>query len=131
MVRGIDDVWMGRELVEEGRRKRERERIAAEFGMAVSCIQDKVLCELKRAQGKFPQWPSDPVHAAAIVAEECGELQRAVLQHMYEPHKGTRDDVRTEAIQTAAMCLRFLIGLDRYKWLPCEHHEQSGKAVAE
>lgn len=125
MVRGIDDVWMERELVEEKRRKRERERIAAEFGMAVSCIQDKVLCELKRAQGKFPQWPSDPVHAAAIIAEECGELQRAVLQRMYEPRKGTTmNDVRTEAVQTAAMCLRFLESMDKYEWSQAKQHKQ-------
>lgn len=29
--------------------------------------------ELESAKKKFPEWPTDKIHAAAIVAEECGE----------------------------------------------------------
>jgi len=87
---------------------------------------DEVQAEVARARGKFPDWPTDPVHAAAIVAEECGELQQAVLQVVYEPHKSTSVNVRIEAIQTAAMCLRFLASLDRYEWWRAAQHTQKG-----
>jgi hypothetical protein len=43
---------------------------------------------------------------------------------VYEPHKSTRDDVRTEAIQTAAMALRFLLSLDTYEYTRGKQHEQ-------
>ena len=71
-----------------------------------------VAAELGRAREKFPNWSQDPVHAASVVAEECGELQRAVLQACYEGAE--REKVRKEAIQTAAMAMRFLMNLDRY-----------------
>lgn len=56
-----------------------------------------------------------PPLSAALVAEELGELQQALLQIHFEPSKGkTADDVREEAVQTAAMALRFLSNFDRY-----------------
>lgn len=76
-----------------------------------------VSAELLRAVRKFPEWPKDPLHALAIVGEEYGELTKAVLQHTYEPKKGvTREDIREEAIQTAAMILRFIMNLDDYTY---------------
>jgi hypothetical protein len=65
-----------------------------------------VIEEIKRAEAKFPGFPVDPIHAAAIVAEECGELQQACLQWTYDG--GAFDHVIQEAVQTAAMALRFL-----------------------
>lgn len=78
------------------------------------------LDELERAETKFPLWPTDPVHAAAIVQEELGELQRAVLQGCYqrEELKIIDDDIRKEAIQTAAMALRFLANYQQYAFNP-------------
>ncbi len=84
----------------------------------------EVMAECDRARRKFPSWPHDPIHAAAVVFEEAGELQKAVLEHTYEPHKSNLDDVRDEAIQTAAMALRFLRSLDEYRFQPAEQHEQ-------
>jgi NTP pyrophosphatase (non-canonical NTP hydrolase) len=72
--------------------------------------------ELAGALHKFPEWPTDPIHAAAIVAEECGELQRAVLQLTYEPHKTSRLEVMQEARQTAAMAIRFLASMNDYEF---------------
>ena len=72
--------------------------------------------ELDEALRKFPEWPTDPIHAATIVAEECGELQRAVLQLTYEPHKTSRLDVMQEARQTAAMAIRFLASMNDYEF---------------
>lgn len=83
-----------------------------------------VAAELERAVRKFPTWPTDPLHAFAVLGEEFGELQKAILQHTYEPHKSTADDVRTEAIQAAAMAMRFLFSLDRYEYAHCQQHAQ-------
>lgn len=67
---------------------------------------DMVIRELEHACIQHPSWPKDPVHAAAVVAEESGELVQSVLQQVYEPHKG--GNPIKEAVQTAAMAVRFL-----------------------
>ena len=67
--------------------------------------------ELRNAEKKFPGWPSDPVHGAAIVAEESGELIKAAIDWYYG--RGKARDVKAEAIQTAAMAVRFLIYMNR------------------
>jgi hypothetical protein len=84
-----------------------------------------VLDEVARAV-KFPEWPTDPLHAAGVLNEEAGELNKAVLQQMYEPHKNKNglQDVRDEAVQTAAMALRFIASLDKYDWTPGMQHTQ-------
>ena len=70
--------------------------------------------ELKRAKKLYPIWPRDKIHAAAIVAEEAGELVRAANDHERPGENKDEGDTRIrmqiEAIQTAAMCLRFLMG---------------------
>ena len=91
---------------------------------------DAIVDELAKATDKFPTWPDDPVHAASVVFEEAGELQKATLEHMYEPHKSDLLDVRDEAIQTAAMALRFLISLHRYQFTPCKQHSQQDSEVS-
>ena len=72
----------------------------------VEAVRD-ILQELTRAEVKFPEWPQDPIHAAAIVAEESGELTRAALQSTYEG--GDPAAMKKEAIHTATMALRFLL----------------------
>ena len=54
------------------------------------------------------------------------ELNKAVLQLTYEPHKvgSNIHEVRKEAIQTAAMALRFVMSLDKCKYGGCEQHHQ-------
>lgn len=87
---------------------------------------DEVLHEIDAAAQKFPSWPTDPLHALAVLGEEYGELTKAMLQHTYEPQKSSLDDVRMEAIQTAAMAIRLLMSLDRYEYAPCaQHHQQA------
>ena len=85
------------------------------------------MCEVVRAARKFPTWPTDPLHAVAVLGEEFGELTQATLQTIYEPHKSDVDAVRAEAIQTAAMALRFVMSIDRYNFLPCPQHSQAVK----
>ena len=74
--------------------------------------------EYASAIEKFPIWPTDPLHALAILGEEFGELTKAVVQAIYEPEKNKRYAVHKEAVQTAAMALRFLANLEKYKYLP-------------
>lgn len=80
------------------------------------------MAALERATTKHPMWPSDPLHAAAIIAEELGELQQAVLQASYEG--ASQDRVREEALDLAASALRFLLSLDHYQFAPAAQHEQ-------
>lgn len=68
--------------------------------------------EIQRASKKFPAWPRDAVHAAAIIAEEMGELQQAALDYTYR-RIGTKERMFKEAVQLTAMGLRFLRNLER------------------
>lgn len=68
-----------------------------------------VLDELRLAEAKHPSWPTDMIHAAAVVAEEAGELVQASIDHMYGGQ--CLEKLRTEAAQTAAMGIRFLLNL--------------------
>ena len=81
--------------------------------------------ELRKAMTKFPTWPTDPIHALAVLGEEFGELTKAVLQQSYEPHKTSIVEIRKEAIQTAAMALRWAASMSEYQYAPCKQHEQS------
>lgn len=82
----------------------------------MSRIIDDIQKEVKRAKKKFPAWPSDPLHAIAVVNEEVGELNQAILQAVYEPQKSDIGDVRNEAIQSVCTLLRFLESLDKCKY---------------
>lgn len=82
----------------------------------------EIVHELERAMDKFPGWPTDPLHALAVVGEEFGELTQATLQHVYEPEKSELCDVEREAIQLATMSVRFLMSLNAYRFEPGEQH---------
>lgn len=101
-------------------------RVGPVVSRQVARAADAALHEVGRAVAKFPTWPTDPLHALAVLGEEFGELTKATLQHTYEPHKATFDDVREEAVQTAAMALRFLASLDdgAYFFARSEQHKQ-------
>jgi NTP pyrophosphatase (non-canonical NTP hydrolase) len=91
-------------------------------------VIEQIAAEVTRATAKFPTWPTDPLHALAVLGEEFGELTKAMLQHTYEPHKGvTQQDIREEAIQTAAMALRLAMSLDSYEYRRGEQHKQSSE----
>ena len=68
-----------------------------------------LLEELDQAIEKHPVWPSDPVHAAAIMVEEAGEALQAALDLTYggkHAHK-----LKKEIVHTGAMAIRNLINL--------------------
>lgn len=94
-------------------------------------IEREIEAELERSIRELPLWPSDPIHAAAIVADECGELTQAAFQACYEPELIEPQDARIEAIQTAAMCIRFLLSMDRYEFRRGAGHYQKGSGVVE
>lgn len=77
-------------------------------------IMDDVLKELKRAKRKHPNWPDHIVARAGIVCEEAGELMKASLEFKYEKGKDSKskdlmiEEMRKEAIHTAATALRFI-----------------------
>lgn len=69
-----------------------------------------IITEVAFAEKKHPKWPKDEVYAAAIVMEEAGELMRAAVQLKIDK-TGSKEELRKEAIQTAAMCIRLLKNL--------------------
>lgn len=90
----------------------------------MKALIEEIAREVERASRKFPTWPTDPLHALAVLGEEFGELTKDVLQLTYEPHKTNAANVRQEAIQTAAMALRFAASLDAYEYRPGGQHSQ-------
>jgi NTP pyrophosphatase (non-canonical NTP hydrolase) len=66
--------------------------------------------ELKRAEKKHPNFPKDMFQQLAIMQEEAGEVTKAVLQYHFEG--GDKEDIKSELIQTAAMCMRMLKALE-------------------
>jgi hypothetical protein len=74
--------------------------------------------EIKRAENKFPIWPDDFVIQAAIVCEESGELLKATLDFRncggsVAKLEAIMQDIKMEAIQTAAMAIRFIENFPR------------------
>lgn len=72
-----------------------------------------MVAEYERACELWPGWPSDPIHAAAIVAEESGELVQAALDMTYGTKTPGTPSERAleEAVHTGAMALRFIVEL--------------------
>ena len=88
---------------------------------------DEIFAEVARATAKYPSWPTDPLHALAVLGEEFGELTKAMLQLSYEPEQSSAQEVRAEAIQTAAMALRLVMSLDQYQYQRGPMHRQTGE----
>jgi hypothetical protein len=94
-----------------------------EFNEVIEWIRE----ELGKACHKFPEWPEDAIHAVNVISEEAGELQKVANEATYEPGKFGYDpetdkydsplsSLRKEAVQTAAMAIRFLMHLHHYKF---------------
>lgn len=85
---------------------------------------DLIFKELEKAVNKFPTWPTEPLHALAVLGEEFGELTKEMVQMTYEPHKTSKEAIKTEAIQTAAMAIRLAMSLDKYEYKAQPQHVQ-------
>lgn len=92
-------------------------------------IIQEVKEELSRATEKYPLWPTDPLHALAVLGEEYGELTQAVLNMSYENGRSSHAHVREEAIQTAAMAIRFAMSLDQYEYKESDNHKQRHTSI--
>ncbi len=68
-----------------------------------------ILEELVKAEEKHPTWPTDTIHAVAVVGEESGEALQAALNEHY--HDGTVDDIKRELCHTGATVIRALMNL--------------------
>ena len=95
--------------------------------MGIMDILDKFHAEMKRAERKHPGWPTDPVHAAAVLQEEAGELVQAALQFTYEG--GSAEHMREEAVQVGAMALRFLLNAYAMQSRPSKDVYRPGVAI--
>jgi len=71
-------------------------------------VFDLARAELARARAKYPAWPADLVHAAAIASEESGEVVKACNSYVWQQGDETPADIRKEAVQAIAMFVRLL-----------------------
>ena len=71
-----------------------------------------VRIELEKAQAKFPRFNSGH-EGWAVIAEELDELWREVRSNQATPDRNNR--MRKEAIQVAAMAIRFLADMPYFK----------------
>ena len=78
--------------------------------MKIEAIIGLVMAEIDRAEKLHPIWPTDLVKAAAIPAEEAGELLKASNDHGEK--RTSQREIITEAVQTAASAIRFLKNLE-------------------
>lgn len=84
--------------------------------MKLEIILKELEDQLAHARSKFPSWSLDPVHGAAIVAEEAGETVQAALDFYYG--RAGSHLLKKELLHTAAMAIRFLLNFERSeKWV--------------
>ena len=85
------------------------EQVQPGEGMDLGGALGLIIQELYSAQRKYPAWPANLVMAAAIAAEESGEVVKECNTYHWRQGKTTLDDIKLEAIQAAAMWIRFLV----------------------
>jgi hypothetical protein len=123
------DIDLLPEQIKEGDERRYNYMLAVighmKAALSATGRSDEIAAEVERAVAKFPTWPTDPLHALAVLGEEFGELTKAMVQLTYEPHKTSAGEVKAEAIQTAAMALRLYRSLDLYEYRPGVQHKQA------
>jgi hypothetical protein len=72
-------------------------------------VLNKIEHEIFAAEQKHPGWPTDIVHAVAIMMEEAGEAMQAALDVFYKD--GDKELLKKELAQTGAMAMRCLLHL--------------------
>lgn len=79
--------------------------------MTETAIISAILKEVETAEAKYSWENTNLIKQALVLLEEAGEVAQAV--NNLDEKNGTIEQVRTELIQTAAMCFRMLKGLDK------------------
>lgn len=83
-------------------------------GHEPTILPQQALHELQKARRAFPtrevQDNEDLLAVLTAFNEEVGELNKAILQWLYEPNKNvTIHDIRSEAVQVIAMTMRVML----------------------
>jgi len=85
----------------------------------IKAVVDAILEEYLRACNCHPAYPDDVVFAASIVVEEAGELLKEANDIRFDIDTvQRRENLQTEAIQTGAMAIRFLMEIGNLKGAP-------------
>jgi len=79
--------------------------------MKIEHIYLEIDNEIRRAKKLHPEWSLDPVHGAAIVAEEAGSVVKAALDFYYG--RAGSHQLQKELIHNAAMAIRFLLNFEK------------------
>ena len=79
-------------------------------------IINSIIVELKKSEILNPTFPSDPIHAAAIVNEKAALLLDAAVKNTYVDQEPK--DLLIFAIQTGAALLRFVSNIHFYQIRP-------------
>jgi len=74
----------------------------------VELIFQDSLQELDSARRHYPDWPTDIVHASAVMVEEAGEVLKIANNLRWNQKNSDLSEFRNEIIQTVAMCFRLL-----------------------
>lgn len=72
---------------------------------------ERIGAEVMQAEYKFPKWPKDLNYGDQIINEEKGEATKALLDICQG--KATLAELKNEYIQTAAMCVRQIVAIER------------------
>ena len=79
-------------------------------------VWDRIMTEYDRSCIKHPIYTSDVLRRVAIIAEEAGEAVKAALD-LTRPSNPDytllRAELREEVVQTAAMCVKMLMMMER------------------
>jgi NTP pyrophosphatase (non-canonical NTP hydrolase) len=81
----------------------------------VSALED-VIEERVRQEQKWGVQNHDPFKWAAVLGEEVGEVNKAILEMHFGEDPAMVADVRAELIQVAAVAVAFVECLDRDEW---------------
>lgn len=72
-------------------------------------IEQNIVVALCHAEDKHPKFPSEPGLAYCILAEEVGEVVKAIND--WQHHGGTVENIRHELAQVGAMVIRCMAHL--------------------
>lgn len=89
--------------------------ISTHYNTQLDGLLVAIIDELIAAEDQYPNWPTNLVEQAAIVIEEAGELLQAANNIHHSQKDSTAHDLRREAVQTAAMAIRFALNIDNQK----------------